>query len=323
MAGIGVPPDQGILRVSPNRVLIVATAGGERQVSRIDLVNTGKTRVRILETNLSGTDPENELIVANKCPRVLEPRQRCYIEVSLYPKEDEAWGRKYNATLTISDDAFGSPHIVQVTGVRESMEAISPSRVKVPDLRGKTVHDAELLLFQSRGGLSMVTDRPADPNDLVAEQSPAPGTQVAYGTVINFRVGQVAVSAVTVPDVRGRRFTDAAVILRKSGLFITSTTSVGAIEISGIVRNQSPAPGTRVAPRSIISVQLVVLIPNVIGKKQPEAEAALKDLGLKVAVSLQLAGGLAGPDAGTVVSQSPKGGTTVDLASTVRLTVRK
>jgi OmpA family protein len=116
---VGLSPDQGILLVSPTSVELVAMAGGERQASFVVLENTGKTRVRILGTHLTGGG--SELIVDNLCPGVLEHGRQCFIKVSLYPDETESWGKTYNAIITISDDAFGSPHVIRVNGTRKPM----------------------------------------------------------------------------------------------------------------------------------------------------------------------------------------------------------
>jgi beta-lactam-binding protein with PASTA domain len=87
---------------------------------------------------------------------------------------------------------------------------------------------------------------------------------------------------------------------------------------------QTPGGGTQVGKDQVVALsvskgQNAVAVPNTVSLSEADAVAQLTDAGLKADV-VQVP---SSQSAGTVVAQSPSGGTSVDPGSTVRLNVSK
>ncbi len=92
----------------------------------------------------------------------------------------------------------------------------------------------------------------------------------------------------------------------------------------GIVVAQSPGGGTQTGTGDVVALTVskgphAVAVPNTVSLTEADAVAQLTDAGLEADV-VQVP---SNARAGTVVAQNPKGGTSVDPGSTVRLNVSK
>ena len=92
----------------------------------------------------------------------------------------------------------------------------------------------------------------------------------------------------------------------------------------GIVFAQAPGGGTQTEPGGLVALTVskgphAVAVPNTVSLTEADAVAQLTDAGLEADV-VQVP---SNARAGTVVAQNPKGGTSVDPGSTVRLNVSK
>lgn len=92
----------------------------------------------------------------------------------------------------------------------------------------------------------------------------------------------------------------------------------------GIVFAQAPGGGTQTEPGGLVTLTVskglhAVAVPNTVSLTEADAVAQLTDAGLEADV-VQVP---SNARAGTVVAQNPKGGTSVDPGSTVRLNVSK
>jgi len=85
---------------------------------------------------------------------------------------------------------------------------------------------------------------------LVVAQEPAPGTPVRRGTPVVLTVWGPLPSIV--PDLTGLSLPQARRVLGPTGLAV----SVGSGPRAGVVRDQSPAPGSSVAPGTVVVVGL-------------------------------------------------------------------
>ena len=83
------------------------------------LTNTGNTSVTI--SNISATAPFSE---TNNCPSTLLVGAGCQIQVVFTPTD----GGKVNGTLSVTDNAEGSPQTVALSGVGRSVK-LSPSSI--------------------------------------------------------------------------------------------------------------------------------------------------------------------------------------------------
>lgn len=92
----------------------------------------------------------------------------------------------------------------------------------------------------------------------------------------------------------------------------------------GIVFAQAPGAGTQTGTSDPVKLKVskgphAVAVPNTVSLSEADAVAQLTDAGLKADVH-QVA---SNAQAGTVIAQNPKGGTSLDPGSTVRLNVSK
>ena len=198
--------------------------------------------------------------------------------------------------------------------------------VSVPKVTGMTQANAEstlkgvgLTAEPSNGNSKTV------PKGSVISQAPPAGQQVPTGTSVGITISQGPGNA-TVPNVVGQTQADAQNALKAAGLG-SQVVSNYSTTPSGEVYEQTPAPGTLVAPGTVVSIHVskgpapaptTVTVPSVIGKTQSAATSQLQGLGFKVSVS-QIASGTAG----MVVGQTPAADSEAVKGSTVSIVVSK
>ena len=194
--------------------------------------------------------------------------------------------------------------------------ALAPTEVVVPDVTGKSKDDAKKALVDA--GLSFdftVAYDDTVPEGQVISQSIAAGKKVNAGTTVSVVVslGKKPVDNVKVPDVTSYSWSDAEKALESAGLVAHYTG-----DPSGVVTAQDVAAGTMVAPNTIVTVTLTVpiqtvAVPDLSNMTLSEAETATDNLGLALDYS--------GDPNGVITSQSPDAGTTVDVGTTVNVTL--
>jgi beta-lactam-binding protein with PASTA domain len=218
--------------------------------------------------------------------------------------------------------------------------SLATPRVAVPELRGRTVFEAERLVARLGLRLSVVDRRPGDgPPDTVVEQKPPPGTASAAGATIGVVVRAARGPApggtpdtptapeppprVAVPDVTGRTVDVAAQILArvKLGLEVASPRS----EVTGgaTIVQQKPRPGERVPPGTAVTVALAlpppaVVVPDVRGFAVADAQRVLARSRLRLSVVARRPGE---GRANTIAEQRPGGGAQTAPGSTVSVVV--
>lgn len=196
--------------------------------------------------------------------------------------------------------------------------------VRVPNLAGRTLAEAAVLLRQSRlsrGAVdSAASDRAAG---TVARQSPAAGAEVAPGSSVAITLAQAAM--VAVPNVVGSTPDAARRAVIAAGLRAGSVDTVTREEPGASVVRQSIAAGTRVRAGTALDLRIAmgteaqtpttVAVPDVIGATLPEARGLLAGAGLEAEVDAASA-----DSAGwTVVSQTPVAGRAAVVGTAVRL----
>lgn len=148
--------------------------------------------------------------------------------------------------------------------------------------------------------------------------SPSPGTGTTPESGATETPGP---EFATITDVIGRTELDARGTLTTFGLVVTVRTQTGPSSVGpGRVEAVDPPVGTRVAPRSPVTITVVstqISVPDVVGQPRASAESTLRGYGLDVIVRQRPAAGQA---AGTVIAQSPEAGT-VHRDTTITLTV--
>jgi eukaryotic-like serine/threonine-protein kinase len=202
----------------------------------------------------------------------------------------------------------------------------SAGRVTVPDVTGQTEQVAAARL--RRVGLTPAPSLAASATvatGVVLGERPPRGSRVKRGTRVNLVVSSGPGSA-AVMKVDGLSTAQAVRKLRAAGFKPTTTTQPSATIAQGHVIGTDPPAGTLLQVGSPVAVLVSsgpaqVRVPNVTGQSQTGAEAALTSAGLAVgAVTRQVSAGQA---EGTVLSQSPRGGTSLPTGAKVNLTVAK
>jgi eukaryotic-like serine/threonine-protein kinase len=192
----------------------------------------------------------------------------------------------------------------------------------VPNVIGKTAPAAVQALRAKGFSAQMVKVASKQTQGTVLAETPGAGERVARGSTVTIRISR---GFVTVPDVLGQPHATASVAVRRAGLkpkeFVVPST-----QQKGIVVTQSPQAGKRVAGGSAVRLNVSsgasgskvppppppassppasVQVPDVTGQQQDAAQKQLNSSGLKAGVVY-----LKSDEAqGTVVSQSPAGGT--------------
>jgi membrane peptidoglycan carboxypeptidase len=127
-----------------------------------------------------------------------------------------------------------------------------------------------------------------------------------------------------VPDVVGLKEKDAEARLSDVG-FDVATSDVHSSKPRGTVVAQSPAPGRRAREGTTVSLDVSsgrrsgALVPAVVGKPADAARSVLHAAGFSVSVAVEDV--TQDDKIGTVLSQSPSGGTRASRGTTVHITV--
>ena len=202
--------------------------------------------------------------------------------------------------------------------------ATTPARNTIPELTGLTLEEARALLEQENVRVRVRRIDSSSPVGEVLEQSPAPGERLTAGTLVVLTVARAsAPERVTVARVEGLLTSEAASLLRQAGLDVEIET-IRSSQPEGTVVSQSPEPEEKVAPRTIVVLEVAgppepvtVEVPRLVGLRAAEARSQLQELGLRVTQrpveSTQ--------PKGTVVRQSPGPGTTLREGQAVLLSI--
>jgi serine/threonine protein kinase/beta-lactam-binding protein with PASTA domain len=192
----------------------------------------------------------------------------------------------------------------------------------VPDVRGQQLGDA-ISMLQAANLQSKIayvfSDKPAQ---VVVGESPSPKSLVPQDTIVHINVSK-GLKPVSVPDVTGQPFANAASALKGQGFTVTRV-DIQSTQPKGTVISTDPAAGAQVPNGSKITVQVskgpgTTQIPDVTGQNQSDATKILRDAGFSVGVVTQPTND---PSAdGVVISQDPGGGTNGTNGETVVITV--
>jgi beta-lactam-binding protein with PASTA domain len=150
----------------------------------------------------------------------------------------------------------------------------------------------------------------------VAKQSPQAGSSVEIGARVKLWVA----ACVIVPSVVEKSVGEAQRILGAKKLGFDATQEPTNTARVDTVLKQSPAPGARVPPGTVVHLTIATLprvqVPDVMNRTLEEAKTLLKDQGLKAVTLEQVS-----RKPLIVTDQDPKPGAWVIFASEVRLTV--
>ena len=235
--------------------------------------------------------------------------------------EKETWLDRYGKKKLL---AFFLAAIVVLSGVIYAILSYTSGDVTVPDLKGKTIVEAEAILTKDKLGYTLTEeyDAKATPG-VIIKQNPAAHSRVKAGRKIHLVVSKGPEPGV-VPDLKKKTLTEATAMLEKAKLKVGSVTvkyEAGAPK--GTVLSQSIAPKQKVSEGT--SVDLVVnisgnqtVVPSLDGMSLTEARNQLNHMGLTIG-SIQTAESDKAKD--TVLSSDPGSGSVLDKGSAVSLVV--
>jgi penicillin-binding protein 1A len=129
------------------------------------------------------------------------------------------------------------------------------------------------------------------------------------------------IETATVPNVVSLSTSSAQLTLQQAGYETTVVEQPSNRYTAGRVMSQTPAPGTQYAKGN--SVTIIVSsgsaqnsVPDVMGMNETAAKSSITSAGFQVTVGYS-----SGSPTGTVISQSPSGGSSLPAGSTVSITV--
>ena len=191
----------------------------------------------------------------------------------------------------------------------------------MPDLTGKTREEALELVKKSRFNTPQISEDFHDtvPEGQISSQDPAPNASVAHNTIVKITVSKGR-QPVSMPDLVGKPSQEAQNELTQVGLQPQVTEDFSDSVPKGKVISQSVAPNTTVHRLDQVNLVIskgpeVVAVPNVFGKSEGDARAALESAGFTVNVKRTFG------DSKRVLNSNPSAGTQAKVGSTVTITL--
>ncbi len=196
--------------------------------------------------------------------------------------------------------------------------------VQVPTVTGEQLAPAIQKLTAANLTYTVKYESSTQPVGYVLVQNPAGGSTVKANIPVQLTVSGTQTS-VSVPSVLGESPSNAGAILTRAGLNVGSQTSSCSNQYStGVVAQQSPAPGQPEPPNTAVNIVIssgnCATVPNVVGLGQGQAQSQLSGAGL-VASSTTDTTCTNPAQNGTVESQNPTGGAQVNHGTTVAITI--
>jgi serine/threonine-protein kinase len=196
-----------------------------------------------------------------------------------------------------------------------------PTQVVVPPVVGERLTTASAVLQNAGFTVSVTRVQFASPVDQVLRQDPMNGTKADKGSTVSLTVSN-GPGLVTVPDVSGLSKGAATKILMQAGLQVSVQDTPSATVPKGKVIGTVPQGTSQAAPGATVTLQVSsgpapVTVPNVVNDTQDVAETRLSDAGLTASVAQQTSS----QPAGTVIAQTPSGGSSVAPNTNVTITV--
>ncbi|HWX45784.1 MAG TPA: Stk1 family PASTA domain-containing Ser/Thr kinase [Solirubrobacteraceae bacterium] len=202
----------------------------------------------------------------------------------------------------------------------------STQEVTVPDVTGRVANLAEATLkAQGLTPVSLQAASTAVPAGQVIGEQPPAGTVVRRGSRVAISVS-TGPGTVEVPNVKGQTSAQALRKLTQAGFKPTTQSRSSASVPTGNAISTEPSQGTVVQAGSPITVFVSsgpaqVSVPEVTGQSEAEARASLRAAGLHAGTVTKQEAPEQEP--GTVLSQSPAAGGSVNSGAAVNLVVVK
>ncbi len=195
-------------------------------------------------------------------------------------------------------------------------------KVSVPPVVGQPISSARTIL-QNAGFVVNVVQQPSHrPAGIVTNEIPNGGSQVKQGSTIQLTVSSGPGNVPVPTNLIGETLTQARKTLRRRGLRLGTVLHQSSDQLPpGQVASTSPQPGQQVKIGTAVqlSVSTGEVVPDLTGESEGQAKSDLHNAGFD---NIKVTKQLSGSSPGTVISQSPTGGThALPSSTTVELTV--
>ncbi|MGH7345556.1 MAG: PASTA domain-containing protein [Candidatus Rokuibacteriota bacterium] len=217
-------------------------------------------------------------------------------------------------------------------GQSVSLVVATPARIPVPNVQGRTLEQARIALERAGFTVGRTTIRVTDEASpgVILNQRPEAGSRSEKATTVDLVIA--ARQLLRVPDLVGLTLRDAQTRLEREGLVSGRVDNAPAGDRpAGSVLRQKPAAGEQAEKGRAVDLVVAteatqphppggsVLVPDVTKRASRDAAAVLKDAGL---LALIRESDIAQGPVGTVVSQRPPAGASLERAKGVTLIVR-
>ena len=203
----------------------------------------------------------------------------------------------------------------------------APESASVPEVVGLAASDAVVTLRATGFDVRIQRVESSKKAGTVIRQSPAGGMELRRGTEVVLAVAETrpVIERVDVPEVVGMSVDAARRVLRTAG-FTVAIVSVRSVEPAGQVVKQTPAAGEGLRESGRVTLRVssgpaLVDVPDVTGLDEQAARLELENAGFEVRVIDEPTSDPA--EDGTVVGQTPLGGSRAEEASVVTLNVAR
>jgi serine/threonine-protein kinase len=193
--------------------------------------------------------------------------------------------------------------------------------VGIPNVVGSSISVATQRLQNEGFEVAYVRDNSDKPRNTVIGQDPSGGSSADKGSTIRLNISDGR-AIVAVPDVRGAGRRAARRALLDAGFRVDEVPTPSDTVTLNHVILQDPSGRSQVEQGTTVEIQVStgpqqVQVPDVTGKSEDDARAALEQAGLRVASQSKED---SKKDPGTVLAQKPAGGL-VPRGSTVTIAV--
>jgi beta-lactam-binding protein with PASTA domain len=227
------------------------------------------------------------------------------------------------AGLVISQDPAGDTN---VSGGRSIDLVVSAGRPIVPGVVGLTQAAAIAAITAAQLTVGSITSEVSEtvPAGTVIGQNPAAGASAALNSAVDLVISSGA-APTPVPDVVNMTQAAATDAITSAGLIVGIVTNAASATVpTGSVISQTPSGGTLAPPGSAVNLVVStgpapVPVPNVVDMTQAAATSAITGATLVVGIVTN-ASSVTVP-AGSVISQSPVGGSLAPPGSAVNLVI--
>jgi hypothetical protein len=188
ISGTGISTDVPEVGFFPTSLTFATQGEGTTSPAQnVNLTNNGQANLTISSIALTGTDSGNYAIASNNCPATLAAGFSCNIAVTFSPI---AIGAGLTASLTVTDNATGSPQSVPITGTGKAgalpTVTLTPASLAFPNVALNTASKPQVVTVKNTGAAALTFGSAAIgitgtvPSDF-SQTNTCNGTSVAIG----------------------------------------------------------------------------------------------------------------------------------------------